>query len=140
MSALLLPFGFVPGTVRDNISYERLSSARRAVADDLAARFGLAGRLDQDPVNFSQGEQRKCQVLMTLLKEADFYVFDEPLSNVDPESKAAIMDAILTMTRGCGLLVILHGDGSFKPLFDTALDIRHLARSHRDHSVDGAPV
>jgi ABC-type multidrug transport system ATPase subunit len=123
VSALLLPFGFIPGNVRENVALDSLPEAGRERFHALARLLNLHERLDQDPATLSQGEQRKLQVAMTLLKDADFYVFDEPLSNVDAGSKRAIMEAIFTRTRGCGLVVIMHGDDEFRPLFDRELDV-----------------
>lgn len=123
ISALLLPFGFVPGTVRDNVKFDLLPDDQRERFLSLASELGLQGRLDQDPGTLSQGEQRKLQVLMTLQKKADFYLFDEPLSNVDAASKQALMRAILDHTQGSGLIVIMHGDEEFRQNFDREVDM-----------------
>jgi ABC-type multidrug transport system ATPase subunit len=127
VSALLLPFGFIPGTVRDNVDFAGLSESKQREFVALAREFGLGSRLDQDPATLSQGEQRKLQVAMTLLKDADFYLFDEPLSNVDAGSKDRVMDAILARTTGCGLLVIMHGDERFRVRFDREVDVSRFA-------------
>jgi ATP-binding cassette, subfamily B, bacterial len=126
-SALLLPFVFTPGTLKDNVDFERLPEEKRARFLALAERFGLADRLDRDPATLSQGEQRKFQVIMTLLKDADHYVFDEPLSSVDTAGKDAVMEEILEGTRGRGLVVVLHGDERFRAEFDEELELRPSA-------------
>jgi ABC-type multidrug transport system fused ATPase/permease subunit len=122
VSALLLPFAFIPGTLLDNVGFPELDEERRSEFRRLAGRFGLDRLVEQDPATLSQGEQRKFQVLMTLLRPADYYLLDEPLSNVDEASKDVVMCEILERTRGRGLVVIMHGDGRFHPEFD-----RHLA-------------
>lgn len=124
ISALLLPFGFIPGTVRDNIDFTKLPEAKKMLFFSLADRFNIRDRLDQDPVTLSQGEQKKLQIVMTLLKDADYYVFDEPLANVDVGSKHSVMEAIFTTTQGRGLIVVMHGDEQFTNLFDGYLDLR----------------
>lgn len=116
-SAVLLPFGFVPGTLKDNLGFDQLPEAKQRIVHDLAERFGIADKLDRDPASLSQGEQRKFQVVMALLKDADVYVFDEPLSNVDVDSKDAVMEAIFAQTQGRGLVVIMHGDSQYRDAF-----------------------
>ncbi|HYR06764.1 MAG TPA: ABC transporter ATP-binding protein, partial [Longimicrobium sp.] len=118
VSAVLLPFGFIPGTVRDNVGWDRLTGPQRERFGALARSFGLQERLDQDPATLSEGEKRKLQTAMALMKDADFYVFDEPLSHVDTASKAVVMDAIAEGTRGRGVLVVLHGDDEYGGRFD----------------------
>lgn len=134
VSALLLPFGFVPGTVADNVGLDRLPAAKRAAFHTLAERFGVADKLGQDPVTLSQGEQRKVQVAMTLLKDADVYVLDEPLSNVDVESRDVMMGAIFEATAGRGLVLIMHGDEQYRGAFDAVVEIG------KSEAPDGAPI
>lgn len=55
---------------------------------------------------------------MTLLKEADLYIFDEPLANVDVESKRTIVERQLERSGGKTLVTILHGDEQYHPPFD----------------------
>src|SRR5690606_25627785 len=121
MSCLLLPFGFIAGTLKDNADYARLDRQRRRRFADLAARLGLEDELDRDPASLSEGEKKKFQTILTLLKDADFYVSDEPLANVDTGSRDAVMDVIFEHTRGKALLVVMHGDERFGSRFDREL-------------------
>ena len=123
ISALLTPFGFIPGTISDNVQYASLPAEKRDQFVDLAGRFGLGGKLEQDPVLLSEGEKRKFQVIMTLLKDADFYIFDEPLSNVDVGSSDLIMSSIISGTSGKALLVIMHGGDRYRGLFDRQVSL-----------------
>lgn len=127
ISALLTPFGFIPGSLRENLSGEQLSARRRFLLQRLVTQFGLGSALDRDPVSLSEGEKKKAQVVMALAKEADFYIFDEPLASVDAQSKDAIMDAIFSVTEGRNLLVILHGDDQYRWRFDRVIDLRQPA-------------
>jgi ABC-type multidrug transport system fused ATPase/permease subunit len=139
VSAVLLPFGFIPGTVRDNLGWERMTDAQRERCGDLTRRFGLQERLDQDPGTLSEGEKRKLQTAMALMKDADFYVFDEPLSHVDTPSKAVVMDAITEGTTGRGVLVVLHGDDEYGGRFDHEIVLeQHVEHSDGTESTEGA--
>ena len=60
---------------------------------------------------------------MTLTKDADYYVLDEPLANVDPASKDLVMDRILERTDGKGLIVVMHGDERYHRRFDRCVDL-----------------
>jgi len=123
ISALLTPFGFIPGAVGDNVQYASLPAEKRDQFVELAGRFGLAGKLEQDPALLSEGEKRKFQVIMTLMKDADYYIFDEPLSNVDVDSSDLIMNSIISGTRGKALMVIMHGGDRYRGLFDRQVSL-----------------
>ena len=58
------------------------SGVEQARIQRLASRLGLDPFLDRDPDGLSQGEKRRVQVLLALMKRAALYVFDEPLSNL----------------------------------------------------------
>jgi ABC-type multidrug transport system ATPase subunit len=118
ISALLTPFDFIPGTVLDNVNCNALLPERREILELLLRRFELDGKEDQDPVSLSDGEKRKLQIIMTLLKDADFYVFDEPLANVDSASCNKVMTEILAHTKGKGLIVVMHGGERYRDIFD----------------------
>jgi len=113
VSALIEPFTFVPGTLRDNLNLDGSLNGRGEQAETLLKRFRLLEKLDEVPSTFSMGQKKKAYIIMTLLKEADVYIFDEPLSGVDVESKAAVVESILTSTEGKTLLVIAHSENGF---------------------------
>lgn len=121
-SALLSPFGFIPGNLADNLAHAE-SAEKQLALRRLSDLFGLAGKLDRDPDSFSDGEKKKAQIVMALMKDADLYLLDEPLANVDPWSKDAIMETIFSLTAGRGLIVILHGDDKYRGRFDRVVDL-----------------
>src|SRR5262249_18871097 len=99
----------------------------------------LGGCMDKSQEELSAGEKKKVEVAMCLLKEADAYLFDEPLANVDVESKATIIRLILERARGKTLIVIMHGDAEFHARFDRVLDVQHLQNQAISHvEVQGA--
>jgi ABC-type multidrug transport system fused ATPase/permease subunit len=123
MSGLLLPFEFIPGTLKDHVNFDQLSSARQAQFLRLVDRFNLGDKLDRDPASMSEGEKRKFQIALTLFKDAAYYVLDEPLANVDSESKVIVMEEILESTRGKSLIVIMHDDGPYRDYFNRQLTL-----------------
>jgi ABC-type multidrug transport system fused ATPase/permease subunit len=123
ISAVIFPFDFIPGTVLDNISLARLGE-RRLLFEELSNEFGLTGQLDKDPVELSAGQRKKLEIIMGLLKEADVYIFDEPLAGVDVESKGRIIDALFQKTKDKTLIVIMHGDHQFHHHFDRVVEFK----------------
>src|SRR5262245_19051179 len=65
ISAMLAPFHFAPGSLRENVGYDRLSREQVDVFDRLVRHLGLESRVDADAASeLSEGEKRKCQVVM----------------------------------------------------------------------------
>ncbi len=123
ISALLLPFVFIPGSVKDNVSFSSMSEAKSRRFLQWAESLELLDKLDRDPSSLSQGEQRKVQVIMTLLKDATYYLFDEPLSHVDRASEDVVMNLIFDETKEAGLLVIMHGGDKYHDAFDAFINL-----------------
>lgn len=109
---------FFPGTVRDNMT---------AMAGEQATlwlqRCDLEAVAEQYPFLLSSGQQRKLQIAMTLAKNAEYYFFDEPLSNLDEASRQRFFDLILEHTAGKALIVVMHGEDKFHRHFDRKLNL-----------------
>ena len=123
ISALTLPFYFIPGSLKDNVNYNNLSNERKDMFYTLLEKISLKGYEDKDPSSFSTGERQKCAIIMTLIKNADLYIFDEPIANVDKKSKDPIMEMILKYTERKTLIVILHGEEKYYKKFDSIFNI-----------------
>ncbi|MGI5271777.1 ABC transporter ATP-binding protein/permease [Nonomuraea sp. CA-218870] len=99
------------GTLRDNLKVaapdaddDRLREAL-AVADldlDLDTPVGERG------LTLSGGQAQRVSIARAALKDAPILVLDEPTSNVDLESEAAILAALDRLTAGRTVLVIAH--------------------------------
>lgn len=118
VSAFLTPQHFFPGTVREHLGYDELDAGAQRELDGLLADFRLDGALDSDPERLSAGQRQKVGLAMALSKDADLYLFDEPLANVDAASKEVVVARILERTRGRAVLMTLHGDEGFWTRFD----------------------
>lgn len=126
MTALLTPFYFVPGSLKDNVDFAGLDPARQQLFHSLAESFELADKCDGEPAAaFSEGEKKKAQIIMTLLKDADLCLFDEPLAHLDVASKRKVMEIIWQHTAGKSLVVIMHGDEHFHSYFDRVIRLEH---------------
>lgn len=122
VSAIVQPLEFIPGSVKDNISFAS-TEKQKAVFANLASAFGLEESLDKDPVELSSGQRKKLEIIMGLTKEAKIYIFDEPLSGIDVESKENVMTQIMENTKDKIVIVIMHGDEKFHKYFDRKIEM-----------------
>ncbi len=117
ISAITLPIAFPPVAVRE------------LVADgELLAEFGLAGEavLSAHGDELSSGQQQKLALALALSREADLYVLDEPLANLDRETRERAMRLLFERTNGRALVAIMHGCEEYHHLFDRVVRIDDL--------------
>ncbi len=122
VSAIIYPCDFIPGTVKENLSFAG-SAGQKEASERLARDFGLDGHLNKDASELSAGQRKKLEVIMGLVKDADVYVFDEPLAGVDIGSKDRVIGEIFRHTEGKTVVIIMHGDGRFHHMFDRVVDL-----------------
>lgn len=87
-------YGLYPHmNVFENIAYGL--EARRVPKEEIhkrateaAAKLGLSPLIDRIIVDLSGGEQQRVALARALAKDADIYLFDEPISNLDPKLRA----------------------------------------------------
>jgi phosphonate transport system ATP-binding protein len=92
--------------------------------------MGLLDRADARADQLSGGQQQRVAIARALAQEARVILADEPVSSLDPESAANVLDALRSVAAsGVAVLASLHQV--------------HLALSHADRVValrDGAVV
>jgi ABC-type sugar transport system ATPase subunit len=94
-------YGLYPNMdVYGNIAYGM--QARGVRAEEIARRIppvverlGLVNLLKRNVVDLSGGEQQRVALARALAKDADVYLYDEPLSNLDPKLRGAARRDIL---------------------------------------------
>lgn len=118
ISYLLKDTYFLPGTMRQNIDYIASEPKVYAKAQTLLLALEIKDHLDKYPSQLSEGLLKKFQIFFALLKEADLYVFDEPLVNIDQLSKNTVMDTIFRFTQNSTLVAVLHGDQQYRAHFN----------------------
>ena len=74
----------------------------------------------------SSGQQQKLAIILMLMQEADLYIIDEPLANLDQESRGRAIRLILEKTNRKTLIVIMHGAEEYYKLFDRVIEISNL--------------
>jgi thiol reductant ABC exporter CydD subunit len=106
------------GTLRDNVLLARPEASPAELAT-VAARAGLDPVLAalprgwETPVGeggerLSGGQAQRVALARAFLKDAPVLVLDEPTAQLDPESEAAIADAIEVLRRGRTVLLVAH--------------------------------
>lgn len=118
ISSVTLPISFPPLKVKDLVEDTSLLSAFRL--QDQAVLDAFADEL-------SAGQQQKLALSLALAQEADLYVIDEPLANLDPESKEIAINLILERTKGKTLILVMHGSEQYHKLFDRVIKMEAVS-------------
>ncbi|MDR1733975.1 MAG: ABC transporter ATP-binding protein [Oscillospiraceae bacterium] len=89
---------------------------------DMLEKFKL--KPDMRVKSMSKGMQEKLLLLLTMSRNAEFYVLDEPLGGVDPSGRQFIMDTILNnRPEDSTILLSTHMIYDMERVFDYALMI-----------------
>ena len=77
--------------------------------------------LDAFADELSAGQQQKLALSLALSQEADLYIIDEPLANLDPESRDTAIDVILERTQTKNLILVMHGSEEYHKRLDRVI-------------------
>lgn len=89
---------------------EVLAAAQAARCDEFISRMpdGYDTLLGENGSTLSGGERQRLSIARALLKDAPIVMLDEATASLDPESEAAIQQAISRLIRGKTVIVIAH--------------------------------
>ncbi len=115
MGIVLQDYGLLPQrTVWENVRFacEVLGLPRKDTMQRVWERLeqvGMLDRRDAFPAQLSGGEQQRVAIARALVGKPALLIADEPTGNLDPETSAGIMDALLTVSsQGTTVLVATH--------------------------------
>jgi multiple sugar transport system ATP-binding protein len=97
-------------TVFENIAFPlRLAKNKHSEADiqkrvkDAARTLELMEHLDRKPANLSGGQRQRVAMGRAIVRQADAFLFDEPLSNLDAKLRGQMRSEISQMQRRLGV-------------------------------------
>jgi ABC-type multidrug transport system ATPase subunit len=122
ISSVTLPITFPPLKVRQLVDDPHLLTA---------FRLGDTTVLDALADELSAGQQQKLALSLALSHDADLYIIDEPLANLDPESRDTAIKLILERTKDKTLILVMHGSEEYHQLFDRVIKIDSNQESSR---------
>ncbi|MCV7421533.1 sn-glycerol-3-phosphate ABC transporter ATP-binding protein UgpC [Mycobacterium yunnanensis] len=99
-------------TVFENIAFPlRLSSKHseeeiRTLVSEAASTLELGEHLDRKPANLSGGQRQRVAMGRAIVRQADAFLFDEPLSNLDAKLRGQMRTEILRLQRRLGVTTV----------------------------------
>jgi iron complex transport system ATP-binding protein len=123
--------------VEQNRNYWLSFTAREVIAmgqskADLERMEGVMQRLqiaeyaDQSVTTLSGGQAQRIDLARALIRDTPIYIFDEPLSAQDSQSKVRIIEEFKAMrSAGKTLIVIAHSDRESLSWCDQIIDFTH---------------
>lgn len=98
------------------------SNFNKEKAYDMLARLNLD--LKNKFKNLSKGTKEKVQLVLTMSREADLYLLDEPIGGVDPAARDYILETIITnYSENATILISTHLITDIENILDDALFI-----------------
>jgi multiple sugar transport system ATP-binding protein len=99
-------------TVRDNISFalKRKNISATDVAnkvEEIAAMLEITNMLDKYPSSISGGQQQRASLARALIRDADLYLLDEPMGQLEPQLRTLLRGRIKSYIKERGLTAIL---------------------------------
>ena len=102
-------------TVRKNLAFglrmqRTATSETESRVNSVAEKLGIGGLLDRYPDQLSGGEQQRVALGRAIVRHADVYLLDEPLSNLDAGLRSELRAEIASLHRemGCTMIVVTH--------------------------------
>ena len=93
-------------SVSANLDYAARRANGSADRDALARTMGIAGLLHRAPGALSGGEQQRVALARALLMQPRLLLLDEPLSALDADAKAGLLDHLAAIVPGLAIPVV----------------------------------
>lgn len=121
-------FGLFPHlSVVQNVAIgERGNRPAKAHKTDLLSYFGIAHLADRAPVALSAGEKQRVALARALASAPDLFLFDEPFSALDAETRTQLRAELKTFLRALAIpaIFVTHDHDEAMALADTVVVLR----------------
>lgn len=84
-------------------------------ASEAAREYGLGGVLDKRYDDLSSGFKKRVQLAIGLAADADVFLVDEPLANIDPGFAPIIRERLEELSRRKVVVIISHQELGYEP-------------------------
>ncbi len=112
-------------TAREVISMGQ-SKANLARMEGVMQRLQIAEYADQTVTTLSGGQAQRIDLARALIRDTSIYIFDEPLSAQDSQSKVRVIEEFKAMrSAGKTLILIAHSDRESLSWCDQIIDFTH---------------
>jgi iron complex transport system ATP-binding protein len=102
------------------------SKANLARMEGVMKRLQIAEYADQSVTTLSGGQAQRIDLARALIRDTPIYIFDEPLSAQDSQSKVRVIEEFKAMrSAGKTLIVIAHSDRESLSWCDQIIDFTH---------------
>ena len=106
-----------------NLGIEK-AEVKRRVKDSLE-RVGLAGYEERVSHHLSGGEKKRAAIATVLSMDPEIIAMDEPTANMDPKSRAELIDILKTLkSEGKTLIIITHDVNAIPELADRVIVLK----------------
>lgn len=96
---------------------------RSIYTHEIIEELGLVPLLHKKVTELSIGQQQRVSLAIALMREADFYLLDEPFAGQDDASTLAILNIINRIKNEKGVLVISHNADALHSWFDREINL-----------------
>ncbi len=88
----------------------KIYEVKEALNNELFSNLLKDFSLDEEKSfkELSTGQKKKFLIALTLSRDADCYILDEPTEGISPEDKGKILNKIFDLTRGKTLIIVSH--------------------------------
>ena len=102
------------------------NKANLARMEGVMHRLQIADYADQSVTTLSGGQAQRIDLARALIRDTPIYIFDEPLSAQDSQSKLRVIEEFKAMrSAGKTLIVIAHSDRESLSWCDQIIDFNH---------------
>lgn len=103
------PRAFIfPFSLKDNIYFDNQNNAIQINNSDLLSEIQKKHENELSLINCSEGEKKIIEVFRALNKNADLYIFDEPLAYLDRNNKKMIINLLIEYMKHKTVIFITH--------------------------------